>query len=795
MKLVLSKYASCKHTVGQYVSLTESNWFEPFLNRTVRKSKDGPCVILAYVPRGRSAKNVEKVYGVGIDIEGKSDDEILLALDAIERFEYVLYTTHNHSNEKPRLRIVLPFGRPVSPDEYPSVWSRVNALVGGANDPQTKDLARLHFLPSCPPEREADARSVYHKGQWLIPEELPAATALDKPPSVVGSLHVEKLKRRVNVIPNANPIKEAFRSLFAGQPFALPGERHATILELTWAIVDRVPALPVEELEELFAPSLERMKAFPDPPTIDEVRVAFEGAAAKAARFEAETKKELCKEHHADEPDDERLSAIAERWECTVDELADRWILQHNTMYWILDPSTGEYLGPMPKDDALLVVRKKLVSVVDVARVTKTGFSYLPLVDIVTKSGRYVERHRASFKAQRTHYDATTNTIVEALRPLRPVGEKYDPQIDRWLRILARDDYARLVDWLACVPDLEKLLCAVYLDGPKACGKTLLATGLAKLWTAGGPADISLVMSDFNEEIARCPLVLADEEIPKTNRNQNITAQLRSMLSTTERTLARKYKPPTSIHGAVRLVLAANNEFLLDSRDVATSQDLAAIAQRFLYIRVTEKASTFLNAVPKTTRQRWATIGIAQHVLWLSNHHDVENPGSRFWVEGDLSQMHRILMTGSRWNSLVCEWLVRYLMKPSLYDAMKTGLIQRGDGLLLVNDQAVIDGWETYIRIRIEPETAKIGAALRAVSSTAERIVKNNGEQRVRYRVIDLDHLLTWSERYNIGDRDQLTYAVFSDKPLLRDPGCDDDDGDFVDEFASMPAVNEGIPF
>jgi len=133
--------------------------------------------------------------------------------------------------------------------------------------------------------------------------------------------------------------------------------------------------------------------------------------------------------------------------------------------------------------------------------------------------------------------------------------------------------------------------------------------------------------------------------------------------------------------------------------------------------------------------------------------------------------MHRLLMTGSHWNSMICEWLVRYLMNPNPFDSKATGLIRREDAVLLVNDQAILDGWELYLKTKQEPETAKIGAALRAISKTTRRQQLRFNGQRVRYRVIDIDHLISWSDRYNIGDRETILAALGepSDCPFVFD--------------------------
>jgi hypothetical protein len=279
---------------------------------------------------------------------------------------------------------------------------------------------------------------------------------------------------------------------------------------------------------------------------------------------------------------------------------------------------------------------------------------------------------------------------------------------------------------------------------------------MAKMWTTGAPAELEALLSGFNDELIKCPLILADEEIPSSWRNQNVTTFLRSMLSTTSRTLKRKYKSNSDLQGAVRLVLTANREDLLGHRSVSSPQDLEAIAQRFLYINVPPAAAELLNGVPRERRNYWATAGIAKHALWLAENHEVKEPGKRFWVEGDVSQMHRLLMTGSRWNSLVCEWLVKHLMDPSKFNGRQTGLIRIHEGELLVNEQGLTDFWGDYLSTKVDVETGSVGKALRGLAkSTKKKQLRWQG-RRIRYHVIDVDHLLSWSDYLNIGDRETM---------------------------------------
>ncbi|NIQ91037.1 MAG: hypothetical protein GWM98_04815 [Nitrospinaceae bacterium] len=704
------------------------------------------------------------------------EERVAVVLRKLEGWEHVIWTTHKHGSQvaedKPRLRVVLPLASPLVPSDHASAWAGLNVLVGGINDPRTRDVGRLHFLPSTFDESVAYA---YHfPGQWIKLEDLPDAEARPISPDTGEALQEQALAGILNkarIMPKGHPLKDPITGLLAGEPFAEEGGRHDTAIRLTmWAAsVNR--RLTRATLDQLFGASLRAMSVeAAGAPTLEEIVISYEGAVEKLEKAESEYKEEKAREArefqikqagHFGPYDSEDLEKIAGKNSWLLEELRTRWIIQRDGTAWFLGED-GDYQGPYSRDDVPLAASEYLARVpaIRLVEATKNGFRYRPFMEIAREFGSLADRVVSDMTAQRTRYDPTTRTMYEAILPLRTdLDPEEDPEIDRWLRILGGPMYEKLINWIACCSDLKKLLCAIYFEGAPGSGKTLFAHGMAKLWTDGPPADIESVLSEFNDEIVRCPLIIADEEIPRRHR-QTATTVLRSMLSTTSRTLRRKYRPTSEVRGAVRIVLTANNEFLLDSRDVSSPDDLDATAQRFLYVSVTQEATEYLEKIPRTRKELWMKEGIARHALWLQENHAVDNPGKRFWVEGDVSQMHRLLMTGSRWNSLCCEWLVKYLMEPKPFDQLGTGLIRRGEekspGELLVNDQALTDHWDMYLNTKQEAETAKIGAALRAISKTTRRRQLRWEGKQIRYRSIDPDHLVSWADRYNIGDAESL---------------------------------------
>jgi hypothetical protein len=793
--------------------------------------------MLGEMPAGlpRANKHVIAAHAMGLDIEDCTEQQVADICKKLARWEWILATTHKHGaiaahedpDKRSRVRVVLPLQEPIPKKLHKFAWEALNSLCQSLVDKQTRDISRLFYLPST--FDLTKAFSFHNEGLWLDAQQLVGFSLLEAgsaavfPEAAVDSARLSKelfdLRRGLRTIdknevtPSGTHLKPILQLLLAGEPFADKGHRHQTILDLTlfmaWRFLKK--KLSTEAIRILFTPSIAAMTAVhpEDPPTIEEVVTAWEGAAGKinvseqqyAAEKDAEqaeqaleyqlenrnqipyTNEDLC-----------RIAVVAgishEPAEAEQ-ALNKRWILQAGEASYYLLHESGNYKGPYgPSQGRTAAVELLARAPVRLNELSPKGCRRRPLQELAEDYGTVSSSTVLDLTLDFTHFDEKSRIVYEAARPHRPdILPVYDPHIEAWLRVFCGRAFEKVCDWMACAPDLNKLLCALYLSGHTGAGKTLFGQGLAHLWSET-PGKFDAVTSNFNEELLRCPLVLADEDLgTPTSWKTDVSGELRSMLSTLERTVTRKYLPPAAMRGAVRMVIAANNDLLLASRSSLTNQDLEAMAQRFLYIRVTKDSTDLLNDIPTDTKNYWRSRGIAQHMLWLSQNREVKQT-RRFWVEGDVSSMHRLLTISSDWSSKVCEWLVRFLLNPKVYSNRNDGLVRVGKGRLLINEQAIVDGWKLYHPdTRIEPETAKIGKALRAVSEEKRVQLRWRGSH-IRYRDIMTETLFAWADLHGIGDRHTLLRGLWGDEQAPREPGEDEDGGNVTDDLASIPALN-----
>lgn len=86
-------------------------------------------------------------------------------------FAMALYSTHKHTPENPRLRLIIPLDREVLPDEYQAIARRLAAEIGMLYmDPTTFQVERLMYWPSMP----KDGKFLYHaqEGDFLAADHV-----------------------------------------------------------------------------------------------------------------------------------------------------------------------------------------------------------------------------------------------------------------------------------------------------------------------------------------------------------------------------------------------------------------------------------------------------------------------------------------------------------------------------------------------------------------------------------------------------------------------------------------------
>ena len=778
----------------------------------------------------RQKSDVIRVYAFVIDFDGGSPDEIAalcqrhgvkkksdlpkdaladlktIAQDGYRRLSeslkgiaYYAHTSFSHgTDEKPiALRVVVKLTRPVESAEWPRFWRAANARFGGLCDVATKDASRLFFVAAMPAGTLEQAGHGVSASPGepldvdrLLGQEDMGADAFNASmmaaistgvPDAGRTISMEELNEFAHSVTRSKSPKKAevgkrLKKMCVGERFALPGVQDSfggidnAIVRMGYMLCEQFPDGSPRSLAEHFARSLDVMfREDGEGHTVDDVH-------GKIVRFMAETRTRLA------ERDAQVVAARASRIReafgtdrtegYTPEELqafgdmGHKWIVQFGSSYYVF--FDGDYRPPVSEKALVCAVVRDLAPAytagVEIYKRRETG-EILPKTpqELVLEYGSVCHEVHVNLSSPACRYDVPSRTFVEATCPLRVLEGERVPEVEAWLKAIGSE---KLKAWIALVTRVERPCSALYLDGVKASGKSLLAEGLARLWTTGGATQaIHALGGSWNEDLTRCPLVFADEALPPKIRASGYTGELREAIQNTRRPLVRKYRPNAIMVGAIRLVLAANNASLLETQETLTPNDIAAISDRFLYVEMPQAAADFLESIGGRKRVHEIFVerdGLAKHALWLRDNFPVADAGRFFFANGS-QEIARSLTTSSGIRGSICSWLAMYLLDAgpveNLQESSPLGrqMFVEG-GTLHVTPAALAHFWNAYKTNRNPPSPAQAGTALRGLSTCiVERSYK--GKETSFYQ-IDPANLETWASDTGYCSREQIKRAL-----------------------------------
>lgn len=741
-----------------------------------------PAEFRADRPR-KLKENVVRVWFGVLDLDMITDSQLLGVCEKLESLDAVLYTTWTHpevylAKGLWKVRVCVRLSRPIEFVEWDGFWLAMTAYFNGLNDPQCKDPSHIYFGASAPPGTAHLCRFIRFTGQALDVSTMtaqayaaPTVRATDK----IGRDRLERIGSRWKRSRDLyrSEMGEVLLKVCKGEPFAEAGNRDNILFQLCADIARELPHGSPESIAAHFAQSLQIMGR--DAPTVDSVQDKLERtqatAAAEAMAHEmakiAETKLWIrqvfahldpTRDYPYTEPE---LDLIAEKSLCTRDELEKRWIIQRGPLFYVLGPE-GLYSRPYTEKDAGNAVLRDLAPAssagVELWADTDRGPVRKSVSTLMGEYGTVAQEYVLDMRCQEARYNAAQRLFIEAPCPLRPLTPCWDPDVAAWLEILAGPDHhANVLNWLAHATDLDLTCAALLLTGRKGTGKSLLAYGVARLWTTAGPTKLSSALGDFNDMIARCPLVFADEQLPKDFRGRGRTSEIREFVSDLARPFKKKFFPETQILGAVRLMVAANNDDILSIQEHLTIHDIDAISDRFYHIRVQPEAADFLELCD--TNRMVAGDAIARHALWLRDHYPKTREG-RFLIKPKDPEFYRGLATRSGIRSNVLQWLCSYLRRPSLVDSRQDYGVRVKNGFLYARADLVLECWATYVGNVPSPQIGQLAQAIAELSTKRDHLSRPRNLGPAHYRKIDTGHLYAWAEQTEFMSREDIDQAL-----------------------------------
>ena len=158
----LSHTTRTPETVAEYKKLSKAE---------KGKIKDVGGFVGGCLKNGRRLKgNVQNRTLLTLDLDYIQGD-IWSSIELLYDFSVVMYSTHTHTADNQRLRLIIPLSRPVLPDEYQAIGRMVADDLGiDQFDDTTYEPERLMYWPSTP--TDGDYVFKYQDLPWLNPDDI-----------------------------------------------------------------------------------------------------------------------------------------------------------------------------------------------------------------------------------------------------------------------------------------------------------------------------------------------------------------------------------------------------------------------------------------------------------------------------------------------------------------------------------------------------------------------------------------------------------------------------------------------
>lgn len=758
--------------------------------------------------------NVVAVHFGVLDFDGVPFPRLMQQLQKFNTVDWFGYTTFSHGTKQApdgslaySFRLVLPFDRPAQPEEWPDVWHGLSKLVENINDETCFDLRRIYFLPATHIERDhlkivlrnpfeaarAGAMSVNTLKGWgstvvrkatkhaVVDKEELSVVTLSKDDLIDLASELRKSKRSSQ----RRNLGKVLTRIVEGTVYATEG-RDEILFKLCGEIAQRFPNADPESVALLFDQSIgATCSAVDGNPTEDHHKVVEKFIRQREKKLgelsERIEEKHLQSRHNIREAfkplgierdtpySDAELLDFAEESDVSVSELKRRWIISYGKACYLM--VGGKYKSPVMRDELPFAAKRDLAPAVsagvDVGDEDSAGL--MKPVDIIARYGTLARRAVCDFTATKTYYDADEQTIYEATCPIRLDEEhdaEYVPWVATWLQFLGGDKHSLLLDWISVVTHLERPATILYMKGPKGVGKSSFGHGLSMLWTKQGATNLGSAFGNWNDVIATCPFLMADEVMPQELRRAPSTV-LREFSQNTNRKIRKRFMSEIDTKGALRIALFANNIDILHTEENLTTDDIAAFSQRLLLItpdpRTADLLAAFKNMGLDFRKEVYQYGALARHALHLKKERmqSVLNRNERFLVEdhSDNELMNAMIAhTGVR--SAVLQWIVCYLQRPDQAKQIIGYKVLVMDGEVFVSSEGISTAWGSYMDRYSQPDMKRVGQALKGISHGDARVLPLTEGGMTRFFHIRKEVLFIWASSTGYSSEQEIRQGL-----------------------------------
>jgi P4 family phage/plasmid primase-like protien len=190
-RCIVTAWSSLKDSKsGTYLETTWDEWFSSSFSEAKPYQGDmrhpGWSAAI-FEPCERAISNVAGLSALVLDYDDGGSIES--ACEHWGDFYGLIHVTRKHTPDAPRFRIILPFTRVVTPDDYVILWRWAHDIAKAAGhtiDPAPKDISRFWYLPGMKSDAQYEHRRFH--GHAIDPNPIIASAQLAPTPTVLANV-------------------------------------------------------------------------------------------------------------------------------------------------------------------------------------------------------------------------------------------------------------------------------------------------------------------------------------------------------------------------------------------------------------------------------------------------------------------------------------------------------------------------------------------------------------------------------------------------------------------------------
>ena len=746
-------------------------------------------------------------------------------------FAYIEYNSFSHMPDKGLIkkRLILELETPVSLSKYKAFMSVFNFLYcDGLNPSECQRYSQAFFSPADNSVTGVKCELMFHEGKKLTVDKgfSIASGVSDADEEIFSAYNVDLsgVNRRVvpkeDILAFAEGVISEYKEQYGPEPVNMPQRdfdryevatrlaetvgtgrfdttgplgNHACLLRQATMIGHNFPDADLEHIIPLF---LDNPKYGAYAVTKDVTDGFISGSRYIVAnKYESVEEFNLASSLDIGEILEQRprakLSDISEGIlkRCSYMGISPRefvkyLVIAYGSEYLVYDPKFDKYIR-FSKANIVNTIQERLDGVdlvgkgsaMSVMYPTKKGVALKNITDIMLTNGKVTNQMQGFVNGEYDYefFDPKTGIFMNKLLKPRDIEPKYDAKVDGWLKNLCNlneELYQDLRKWISISLSLDRPLSALYIAGSPSAGKSLFASIVSRNWTVEGATPASRVLGqEFNKQLIECPLVFADEHLPKRVPQGDISDVIRDFITEDKPTIREMRMNAYKISGYMRLMMAANNSDMLNLPDDLKEADIEAIAMRFFYFSTGKLAGEYLqrlNDVDSSILDSWKSGDVAiAHFRWIRENTDLGKKFERFGVSRGVDYIKQIIKTGGLGGEILTV-LINFLSH-----SPQEMIQYSNEGLFVSNNKlwatakGVSEVWTTLSSGGKKPRLALLSERLASYSTSNRKGKQEYGKKRVRAFSINTKVIMDHCNKTGLSDPETILLGLGFDQAAI----------------------------